>query len=241
MRSLGFPIVTAAASTDRDREWPSFRSLTQGSHVVWGHVFPRPAVRFLVEAGTVPAERAASRSWVGIAAADPDRDPRPLDWSRREDDVVDGVVPARIGKRLAGPEAGDDLQALVEHLAARACVAFFAETREACIDADGLAGVAEADAQDHPAVGELIHGRGLAGDIPGTPPSKRSDLRSKSEPVRADGHRRKNGPDVASRRVWVAAVADVVFEKDAVPASCFGPLGEFDEEGGIAALLPGRQ
>src|SRR6476469_2653873 len=65
-----------------------------------------------VEGGAVPARRPRRGAAMGIAAADPDRDPRFLDGHRDERDGFDLEALALMRERLAGPEPRDDLQAL---------------------------------------------------------------------------------------------------------------------------------
>src|SRR6185312_15100611 len=52
----------------------------------------------------VPASGARDRAWLGILAANPDRDARLLDRRGRERDLVNGDVPAVVAERLARPQ-----------------------------------------------------------------------------------------------------------------------------------------
>ena len=65
-------------------------------------------------------------------------------------------------ERLAAPQAGDDLEALVHQLRPRAPVAFLAERLETRFDG------AEPDGQDHPSGTQPIDGCDLTGQLPRT-------------------------------------------------------------------------
>ena len=74
-------------------------------------------------------------------------------------------------ERLAGPEAGDDLEPLVEDAGTDASVGFLSQVREA-----GVALISDADAEHQPALGQLIHCRSLARQVPRPPAGERDHL-----------------------------------------------------------------
>src|SRR5439155_534661 len=104
-----------------------------------------------VEIRPVPSQRAARGASLGIAAPDPDRDARSLNRGWREGHLIDAVVLTRKCEGLAGPQARDDRQFLVEHFRTLAEVEHFAEMSEARVADERVPDVACADAEDEPA------------------------------------------------------------------------------------------
>jgi hypothetical protein len=102
--------------------------------------------------------------------------------------------PATKRERLACPEAGDDLQPLIEQLRPAARVTLLAEMGEARVRDDVIVHVTEADAENCPALGELIDGSDLARDVPRPSARERSHLDTEYEPACANGDRCEHRP-----------------------------------------------
>src|SRR5262249_57939772 len=105
----------------------------------------------------------------------------------------------------------------------------------------GIAGVTGAEADDKPAVRELIDRRRLARDVPRPSPWQRDDLDPEPDLTGPNRHSRDRDPRVARRHRRVPLAPDVVLEKDPVPAGCLRELRELDEETRVTALTARRQ
>src|SRR6266540_4717956 len=238
--ALRVPVGAASTATDHDRVRSVAGGVAQRPDVVGRHVLPRPAVCVPVQARSVPARGAAGGSRIRVAAADPDRNPRLLNGQRPERDLLDPEVPALEAERFPAPESGDDLKALVEQLGACPWISFLPEADKARVcGRERLAGVAQADAEDHPSAGELVDSGCLARDVPRAPARERRDLGAEPDPRGARGDRGEGDPGVARRGRGIALVADVVLEEEAVPPGRLAPLAELGEEARIAALAAG--
>src|SRR5262249_61615399 len=155
---------------------------------------------------------------------------------RSERHLVDSVVLAVERERLTAPEARDDRKPFVKPLGAHARVEGLMHVREA-----GIAGGTGAEADDKPAVRELIDRRRLARGGPRPSPWQRDDLDPEPDLTGPNRHSRDRDPRVARRHRRVPLVPDVVLEKDPVPAGCLRELRELDEETRVTALTPRRQ
>jgi hypothetical protein len=83
---------------------------------------------------TVKACRTTQGRRVAGETRNPNGDGR-LNWSWKEGDVVDGVVPAAVADRLSTPRRWEDSQRLVEHLGAHSSVEFIAGLAELIAEA----------------------------------------------------------------------------------------------------------
>lgn len=118
---------------------------------------------------------------------------------------------------FTGEQAGEDVEALIEHPRPSAVVDLLAETAQllaACVEA-------EADAEDHPAAGQLIDGDHLAGNDLRAPAGQRRHHRAELDPLGRHRDGRERDPRVG-RRAGRSAVADVVPHEEPVPAGRVG-------------------
>src|SRR6266536_2484222 len=104
---------------------------------------------------------AAKRSTARPATSDPDRQ-RALERRRPEDRLGKRVVTAAVRERLAAPEAGDDLETLVEPFGTEAVVGILAEGGELF-----LRQRPQDCTEDDAPVRELVERRDLACNLPG--------------------------------------------------------------------------
>ena len=141
---------------------------------------------------TVPAQRPGHRLGSVDGADAPDRHARLLHDVADGGKVggLDGVVLAGVRERLALPQPGDDVEALVHQLGADTAVALLAELVESGVDG------AEADRQRHPAVRQSVDGGDLAGQLPRPPARWWGQQRAEADARRADGGDRQADPCV---------------------------------------------
>ncbi len=109
---------------------------------------------------------------------------------RRERRRCHPVVRAEVAERLAGPQPGDHVEALVHQFRPHPTVALLAEGVEAAVDG------AEAHGQDHPPVRQPVDGGHLAGQLGGTAPRRRGQQRAEADVRRAHGGEGQGDPGV---------------------------------------------
>src|ERR1035438_664927 len=90
----------------------------------------RPAIARSPDSRTRETSGAAERSPRWPARADPDRRPGLLDRRGEEQALGNAVVTALVGKRLATPQAADDVESLIDQFVASARVWILAEGGE---------------------------------------------------------------------------------------------------------------
>ncbi len=166
----------------------------------------------------IPADRPAHRPLVWPRAHNPDRDPRPLHGRRAERHRSEPVVIALERERLAGLQAIDDCQGLVEQAGPRPGCHGFAHVAEARIVER-----AEADRHDQAPVREVVERDDLARELPRPPARRREDQCPEPDPLGPGGHRGQQDPRVPHVPV---ADGDRVVGEDPVPAGCLGLGGE---------------
>ena len=166
----------------------------------------------------VVAQRPGHRALGSVDRHDPDRDPRPLDRRRPERHRPEPVVLALERERLAGPEALEDRQRLVEALGADARLGRLADVAERAVVERP-----EPDRQHEPSVRQPVDRHRLAGELPRPAPGRRREDRAERDPRGPHRHRRHDDPRVV--RVGQAD-RDPVPREDAVPARGLGLRGE---------------
>src|SRR5207247_10141042 len=133
----------------------------------------------------------------------------------------DLLAPER--ERLAGPQARQDREPLVETLRADARIRLLAEQSEARV-----VRIAESDAEDQAPAGELVDAGRLPREVPRPPACERRHLDADPHALGRDSDRRERDPRVAGRNPAIALIEDVILEEDAVPSGGLGAAGELD-------------
>ena len=155
--------------------------------------------------------------------------------SRGEDRLRDAEVAPVVRERLAAPEAGQDLESLVEPLGPHPRVGVVAEGGELRFTLR-----AETRPDDEPAAGENVERSGLARHLPGPPAGERSDEHADPDALR--GRRDGSGGDMrVGRGPAGLAIHDVIPQEDAVPAGALGGARELEEQGRIAVVTDVRE
>ena len=167
--------------------------------------------------------------------AHPHRDPRPLNRPGQEPHAVDRVVLTTVVHGLARPGGRQDLQGLVEHPCPPAVIEFLSRDRK--LVPGPVA--AKADAERQAAAAQPIKGRGLPGDLDRSAPGEWGDHRTESDRLCGGGDRRERDPGISDLENRLPP-ADVIPEKDSVPAGflCLG--GQPGDERGIRQRIEDR-
>ena len=175
-------------------------------------MMPPSGVLVVEREDAVPAGGAAHRALGRPAAGDPHRDTGALDRRGQEGGLLDGVVLAVVGERLAAPQPGEDVQRLVEHVGAGARVALVAEGDELVL---GLR------PRPAPKIRRPPQSRSSVAVSRATLAGRRRDSGVTITPsliaLRGHGDRGQRDPRV-DRRPARVAVLQVVPEEEAVPA-----------------------
>ena len=170
-----------------------------------------------------PADRAAAHA----LGRSPDRHRR-LRRRREEGHRVQLVMGPFVADRRSAPRAAQDLQPLVEHVAARPRVGLLTEGPELRARAD-----AEPDAQGDPAVAQVVEGDDLPSHVPGPAPGQRGHQGPDPHPAGAhrDGGQRDPGVEHGERAF---GPGHVIPEEEPVPARGFGTGGQVGDRAGIS-------
>jgi hypothetical protein len=184
----------------------------------------------------VVAGGAAQRPGFPGEPGDPDRHAGPLHRAGEELDAVDGVTRAAMVHRPAGPGGGEDLQRLIQHLAALPVVELLAGCGE--LGAEAVA--AQPGPEGEPPAAELVQGRGFPGDLGRPTAGQRRGHRPEPQPLCDGGGRRQGDPRVGHlphRRV----PAQVIPDEEPVPAGFLGLGGQPGHHQWVGELVEDRQ
>ena len=168
----------------------------------------------LIRKDAIQPRRAVHRPTVRPGAANPDRYARALHRTREECRAFDLVERALEVHRLAAHQSEQNLDAFVEFARAHPRARILAECREVT-----LRWLAETNAQDEPAVRQVVQGDRFPSDLPGTAPRQRRDQRADPNVRgdRCDG--REGDPGIDDRQAQACLGLEVVPEKETVPAA----------------------
>ena len=128
----------------------------------------------------IPSSRPSPRRSVGPLPSHPDGNPGPLHRPGQEAGALHAEVLSPIGERLARPQAGKHLQALVELRRASPEPTVLSEPLVLRIGR-----LAEPHAQCKPAARQTVHRDGLACQLPGTPPGNRCNRGADADPLQS--------------------------------------------------------
>jgi hypothetical protein len=167
-------------------------------------------------------------------ARHPDGDARLLHGPGLELRVADGVVRPGVAERLAAPETHQHIEALVEHGRMERIVGRLAEGREL-----GAAVRADADAEDQPAVAQVVERHGLAGELGGPPAGQRRHEGPELDPAGHHGHGRQFNPRIGDRHA--PRRADVIPEEEAVPAGVLGFARQIGDDADVGEVAEVRR
>ena len=186
-----------------------------------------------VDAGAVPAGEPTADARAAQIAADPDRDPGLLDGRGRQVQPVQVVVAAVIPHGGAGPQRGQDLQALVEPGGP-----FGRADGSSGGGEGGVVGCSGSGAEDQPSPGQVVDGDGLGGQFPGLAAGQRRHRGAEPDPGGRGGDDGQAHPRVIGGQ---PPVTQVVLEEERVPSRRLGQGSEPGKCGRIAAVAAGAQ
>jgi hypothetical protein len=125
-----------------------------------------------------------------------------------------------------GPQPNDNFESLVRHFRSRLEVGRLAKLAETPIQFR----IAQPDAQDGAAAGEMIERQDFACQLPWPTPRQRRHQGSEPQTGRAQRHGRERDPRIVNRQVPIRhRMYDVVLEQDCVLARFFCKLGHVCE------------
>ena len=183
-----------------------------------------------------PTARRAACLPARAARPHPDRDRPAFRGGGGEADRADVVMLAVELGDFAAPQAGDQVESLVEHRRPGPVVGRVAEQAEVAVS-----GRTQADAEYGPAPGQQVERDGLARQHPRPAPRDGRDHGADHQPLGTGGDDREHRPRVHDRRAEaVVGPGDVVPQEEAVEPGLLRLDGQADKVGGIVSEAGSR-